>query len=109
MVSPTVKNLLVNGNALECDLLLGENDLCFEGHFPGFKVLPGVTQLHFVMLLAQEHLGVPATFSKIARLKFKSLVRPGQMPHLKMEKTETALNFSIVYEDKICAQGSFVQ
>lgn len=108
-VFPKTLNLTHDGGTLECDLLLAGNDLCFEGHFPEFKLLPGVTQLHFVMLLAREYLGVPAEFSKITQLKFKDFIRPGDKPHLKLEKTADALVFSVTREGGICAQGKIIR
>ncbi|MCR5183725.1 MAG: hypothetical protein K6B46_03390 [Opitutales bacterium] len=108
MLSPTVKNLKIDGDSLDCDCVLAQNDLCFEGHFPDFKLLPGVTQLHFVAQIAREHLGVPATFSKMSQLKFKSFVRPGQTIHLSLKKSPTSLAFTVSCDETLCAQGQFV-
>lgn len=49
----------------------------FEGHFPGLPVLPGVVQLHWAAHLAREHLGQACKGSRIDRLKFLAIVRPG--------------------------------
>ena len=66
------------------------NEPFFQGHFPGYPVMPGVlivealAQLGAVVLLScEEHKGKTAFFAGIDKLRFRRQVVPGDQ--LKME------------------------
>jgi hypothetical protein len=50
-----------------------------EGHFPGFPVVPAVVQLQWVLELAREVTGHPVALRRIEQIKFRDLLRPGQV------------------------------
>jgi len=55
-------------------------DLSFlEGHFPGFPVVPGVVQLRWALRLAAELLGQEPVLASVEALKFRELLRPGDV------------------------------
>jgi acyl-CoA synthetase (AMP-forming)/AMP-acid ligase II len=55
-------------------------DLSFlEGHFPGFPVVPGVVQLRWALRLAAELLGQEPRLASVEALKFRELLRPGDV------------------------------
>jgi hypothetical protein len=58
---------------------------CLSGHFPGFPVVPGVAQIGWVLDAARELLGGSATLTGIEALKFKHLLRPTDVFHLRVE------------------------
>jgi 3-hydroxyacyl-[acyl-carrier-protein] dehydratase len=49
----------------------------FDGHFPGTPILPGVAQLSMVADILKEALGRPVTITRMSRVRFKSVIRPG--------------------------------
>ena len=71
------------------------NEPFFQGHFPGFKVMPGVlilealAQVGAVALLSEpENRGKLALFGGIKNARFKRQVRPGDVLELACELTE---------------------
>lgn len=79
---------------------------CFDGHFPGLKVLPGVAQLYFLRHFARQ---VFADFPEAAtwrRLKFQKLVLPGREVELSVSRIgEGQFEFSLDGETGRCASG----
>jgi hypothetical protein len=65
------------GAALEASLRVPYELRVFEGHFAGVPLVPGVTQLAWVLGLARDHLGTTGLCSGITAAKFRRLVRPG--------------------------------
>lgn len=65
----------------------------FEGHFPGFPILPGVTQLQWAALLGKDVFGIEGNFTELLNLKFVNPVLPGSslLVRLKWEKTSGRL------------------
>ena len=70
------------------------NEPFFQGHFPGFKVMPGVlliealAQVGAVAILTEEgNRGKLALFGGIRNARFKRQVRPGDMLELSCELT----------------------
>lgn len=71
------------------------NEPFFQGHFPGYKVMPGVlilealAQVGAVALLSEpENRGKLALFGGIKNARFKRQVRPGDVLELACELTE---------------------
>jgi hypothetical protein len=71
----------------------------FDGHFPGFPLLPAVAQFELVIRLASRYLGTGLNVSRLKRIKFSNMVRPGNRLRLELrynqERQEigfTALN-----------------
>ncbi len=72
------------------------NEAFFQGHFPGYSVMPGVlitealAQLGAVCLLSiEENRGKIAFFASINKMKFKKQVKPGDQLILKVEIIKT--------------------
>ena len=74
---------------------MSANEPFFQGHFPGYKVMPGVlilealAQVGAVALLSEpENRGKLALFGGIKNARFKRQVRPGDVLELACELTE---------------------
>ncbi len=70
------------------------NEPFFQGHFPGFKVMPGVlivealAQVGAVAILTEEgNEGKLALFGGIRNCRFKQQVRPGDVLEMECELT----------------------
>jgi len=64
----------------------------FQGHFPGYPVMPGVLIVEAMaqvgavaLLLLPEYQGQMAFFAGIDKVRFKRQVKPGDTLHLKIE------------------------
>lgn len=72
----------VSGRAgeISADIIIGPDSLWFDGHFPGFPVLPGIAQLGMVFEATREFLKKEVGdigLSGISRVRFRQLIRPG--------------------------------
>lgn len=93
------------------------NEPFFQGHFPGFKVMPGVlivealAQVGAVAILSvPENRGKLALFGGIKNCRFKRQVRPGDVLELECELTDQhgAVGFGTAtarVDGKIAARG----
>ena len=70
------------------------NEPFFQGHFPGFKVMPGVLIIEALaqvgaaaILTEEENKGKLALFGGIKNARFKRQVRPGDVLELTCELT----------------------
>jgi 3-hydroxymyristoyl/3-hydroxydecanoyl-(acyl carrier protein) dehydratase len=58
---------------------------CLAGHFPGFPLVPGVVQIQWVMEAARRRAGQEPQLQRIEALKFKGMLRPGEIFELSAE------------------------
>ena len=78
----------------------------FSGHFPDDPILPGVAQLKMVVdLLAASGCGRPH-LTALSRVKFRRLVRPGEVLDISVTpgETEGRCSFAITCgDDDVCS------
>ena len=89
----------------------------FDGHFPGNPVMPGVVQCEIIaqascMLLADELGGKTAYYAGIDKLRFRRMVRPGDLLEINAVMLRRKLNVFVVkgearVEGELCASGEF--
>ena len=65
----------------------------FDGHFPGFPILPAVAQMELVVRFAARYLGTGIDVSEIPRIKCSNMIRPSTALVLKLEKKESTVSF----------------
>jgi uncharacterized membrane protein/3-hydroxymyristoyl/3-hydroxydecanoyl-(acyl carrier protein) dehydratase len=80
------------------DFSILENSDYFNGHFPGFPILPAVAQFELVVRMACRYLGTSPDVTEAKRLKFTSPVMPGNQ--LRMELTKTADSVSWILKSR---------
>ncbi|MDQ3037430.1 MAG: hypothetical protein M3Y87_33860 [Myxococcota bacterium] len=87
----------------------------FEGHFEGNPMLPGIAQLvALAHRRGREVFGELGREKRIARVKFESVIRPGDVLDLVLERGpglgegETQVRFEIAREGTRCASGVIV-
>lgn len=96
---------------------LTANEMFFNGHFPGNPIMPGVLQIEAmaqmaapILLSLDQYKGKLALFAAVDKVRFKSIVRPGDK--LEMEAYMTKIRGSIskcdarAYVDgKLCVEA----
>ena len=86
---------------------VNDNSPWFSGHFPDNPILPGIAQLNMVAdviaLSTQQNLYI----KRLSRVKFKKLVRPGELLeiHTVMTSTNGLYSFRISHEAQDVCSG----
>ncbi|KXF80175.1 ApeI family dehydratase [Enterovibrio coralii] len=75
----------------------------FKGHFPGFPIYPGVSQIDDAIRFAKDIFPISGQFSSIDKLKFEAPVWPGMQLTLSMDWHTDTQKLSFKYES---AQGA---
>lgn len=102
---PTVVQHLDKGNCQQYRLHIPANLIYFKGHFEQLAIVPGVTQIKWVVDFASESLG-QANSTRINKLKFMRPIFPDQHITLAIELTATGcIHFSYFDNDAIYSQG----
>ena len=82
-------------NSISLEIYIPETCLYFDGHFPGFPIMPAVAQMEMVIRFASRYLGTGVALSAIRRIKFTNLVRPNMPLLVKLAKKDHTLTFTI--------------
>ena len=75
---PVVCDWRQDGAELSARLVFTADLECFDGHFPGFPILPGVAQLYFLRHFARQAFSDFPDAATYRRLKFQKVVLPGR-------------------------------
>jgi 3-hydroxymyristoyl/3-hydroxydecanoyl-(acyl carrier protein) dehydratase len=78
----------------------------YDGHFPGFPILPALAQMEMSVRLASQYLGTDIDVSEIKRIKFSNLVKPDKLHFIRLEKGEKTLSFKVFSPDSDAAFSS---
>jgi 3-hydroxymyristoyl/3-hydroxydecanoyl-(acyl carrier protein) dehydratase len=107
---PDVTDIRTVADGIELDLFLPEALACFQGHFPGYAVLPGVTQIDWAVQYADRYLGTEIGGARRFQVKFRAIVRPGGPLTLRLIRPAGAgrLLFEFRQGDDIRSSGSIV-
>jgi 3-hydroxyacyl-[acyl-carrier-protein] dehydratase len=82
---------------------------CFEGHYPGNPILPGIVQLHWAIGFSISLLGFTGVPLDIKRLKFKNIVQPPRVIELVLRKSSTnTVQFQFSSVGHIHSTGSLI-
>jgi acyl-CoA synthetase (AMP-forming)/AMP-acid ligase II len=84
-----------NEKSVTLEISIPDTSPYFDGHFPGFPVLPAVAQVDLVVHFASEYFGIRISVSKINRIKFLNIIRPGDPLVLFIETDKKNIVFKI--------------
>ena len=73
---PTIVSANVEAHQCCLELNIDADITDFQGHFADFPLLPGVTQIEWVMEYAQHYLAVEGLFLGMEVMKFQEPIRP---------------------------------
>lgn len=95
-------------NSVELDFDLPDELLYFQGHFPNFPILPGVTQIDWAIRYADEYLGTAIKAGCDFQVKFRSVIRPGKLITLALRISDRGHRMAFEYsnEDGVLSSGS---
>jgi len=71
----------------------------FDGHFPGFAILPAVAQMDIVLRFATRYLGTGIGLAEIRKIKFTRLIQPFSPLLLKLVKKEHSISYNLNSQD----------
>jgi len=83
---PVVMAWSATADRLETQLVFPPDMTCFDGHFPGFPVLPGVAQLLFLRHFARSVFADFPDACTYCKLKFRKVITPGSRACLTVER-----------------------
>lgn len=97
---PKQRQKTVTSNSLILHLDIDENLDDFKGHFDGFPILPGATQLDWVMHFATQLHPEELCFAGADIIKFQQPIFPNQVVILHIEFNEETQKIIFSYTDE---------
>jgi acyl-coenzyme A synthetase/AMP-(fatty) acid ligase/uncharacterized membrane protein/3-hydroxymyristoyl/3-hydroxydecanoyl-(acyl carrier protein) dehydratase len=82
-------------NSVSLEFSISDTNPYFDGHFPGFSILPAVAQMELILRFAAQYLGTGIDPVEIKRVKFTNFIRPFTPLLLKLVKKEKTISFNI--------------
>ena len=95
---PVILNCETEGDSCLLELQIESDNPYFQGHFPGKPILAGVVQLLWAQHFGREYLRVTGKFSGMKAIKFRQLVFPGGVLHLKLEYVQKSGRLKFHYQ-----------
>lgn len=103
---PAVLSWRATDAELQAELVFQPDAECFQGHFPGFAVLPGVAQLFFIRHFARQAFADFPETATYRRLKFQKVITPGRHVELSVARCGAEkFAFSVSCASGRCASG----
>ena len=81
----------------------------FDGHFPGYPVLPGIAQLGMVLDLIRSAMLPSASVTEVSRVRFKQMILPEERLKVMVEARpvrQGTFDFRITRQDKVVCSGT---
>ena len=97
---PTILNQLSSSNSIKYELYIDPKLTWFRGHFDDLPILPGVTQIDWIMHLSQNIYRHSRCIHSIERLKFTKPIIPNTNLNcdITLESSDSSISF-IYYDD----------
>jgi uncharacterized membrane protein/acyl-CoA synthetase (AMP-forming)/AMP-acid ligase II len=84
-----------NENSVSLEFSIPDTSPFFDGHFPGFPILPAVAQVELALRFAAKYFGTCIVVSEIRKLKFSNLIRPFTHLVITIDKNGKNISFKI--------------
>jgi 3-hydroxymyristoyl/3-hydroxydecanoyl-(acyl carrier protein) dehydratase len=105
------QNRCENQGLLGAEVRVPAESRWFDGHFPGYPVLPGIAQLAMVFDVIQGALAAPARVLEVGRVRFKQMIRPEDQLQVWAEPRpgrEGAYSFRITKNEEVVCSGTMI-
>lgn len=79
------------------EMLLHEEIIWFQGHYPGHPILPGVIQLQWALHFGRHFLGTPIHCRVVDMIKFRKPLTVGNRIRLQLDWDSGARRLPFVY------------
>ena len=87
-------------NTVRLNFSVSETSPYFDGHFPGYPILPAVAQIDMITHFASKYLGTGIGLSEIKRVKFTNPIKPLTPLCLNLVKSENTITFKLTSPDE---------
>lgn len=104
---PLIMNVEEKNNEFVIEMIFPKNSNFFKGHFEGFPVLPGVVQLYFAHMFAQDFFETKIYVSHVKRMKFSHIIKPDERVELILKKEDNSVTYVYKKEQIVCSSGIF--
>ena len=106
---PHVENAACAADSWSADLTFDADAMYFQGHFPGFPILPGVVQLGTAHHFAEAFVRRSLRLKEVKKLKFQRIIHPGEKVGFTVErKSDSEYAFRYAVEGGVCSSGTMV-
>lgn len=105
---PIILNRVEKENTITYQLFFYKNCNFFNGHFTDFKLVPGVVQMFWAKEFANYHYNLRLGQGQWKKIKFSNIIQPDSIINLKLEKTNTQVNYEFYSENMKYASGIFL-
>ncbi len=105
---PVILNRNEIENKIEYEILFYKSCNFFNGHFPEFKILPGIVQLYFAKEFANIHFNLELGQGQWKKIKFSNIILPDSIVKLNIEKKEKYVEYKFFDDSKIYSSGMFM-
>ncbi len=104
---PEAKLLELAGARARLELVVPAGHPCFDGHFPGRPILPGVVQIDWAIRLGEQHLGPCTPFRGFGPIKFMRTIGADATLLLALERdaARNVLRFDYSEAGATCSTG----
>lgn len=96
---PTLIAKRANSKHSELDFTIPSGHVCFEGHFPGHPILPGVAQIGWAVIYSEELYGYASGLDRLERVKFMRPILPGMQLTLYLKVDDERRKVQYEYRD----------
>ncbi|MGI0117109.1 hypothetical protein [Zooshikella sp. RANM57] len=94
---------------IDIEINIKSDSVYFIGHFPDMPILPGVVQIHWVMLFAQKYLLRTFNVYRIETIKFQRIIKPNTKLMLQLIDNQCGkLSFTYSAGDVIYGSGRII-
>ena len=105
---PVILDRKVTKDSITYKILFYKNCNFFNGHFPKFKLVPGVVQLYLAKEFANAHFNLTLGEGQWKRIKFSNIIKPDSIVNLRLEKNEKNVSYEFYSDEKKYASGTFL-
>lgn len=100
---PEILDTVKDDHSLSYLLNINEDVIFFNGHFENNPILPGVTQIHWVMKLLQQHFDFK--FKTLEQVKFIESIAPNTRLTLNLKINKLKVFFEYINDQQLFSKG----